>query len=112
MRAKINYDETRLPKWAQAEFANLRRKLEEANDTIAEMRGALGESAVTADPYGRKIPIASNHKVRFRVGPADRQYVDVRIVRDADGIEGAEIMCGSGMLIEPNVTNVITVRVP
>jgi hypothetical protein len=46
--------------------------------------------------------------IRFIIGPADYQWIDVSL----DGEGGIEIMAGRGVHIVPKVTNHIVVTVP
>jgi hypothetical protein len=102
-------DISRLPKWAQKEFANLQRELWEAREKRDEYKAALegdGGSEFIIDLGLRKdeVPLPSSAKyLTWRCGDFELR------LRNDDG--HLEVMCTSwhGVAIRPSATNVVRI---
>ena len=97
-------DHSRLPKWVQTEIARLTND----RDTWKEkyLRGPEDANVfITSWPEDK--PLGKNLNIRFRTEqPGFDQYFDVRVDRGELLIHG-----GRSLLIAPQVTNVIRLRI-
>jgi hypothetical protein len=104
--------EPKLPKWAQEELRNLRNKLETEKRRADEARIGNGgpDSDTFIDPYD-EVPIRLGRETRinFVLGDKFQEYFDVQIKR-YHGDVYLEVHGGTGMVITPQVSNVIQIR--
>lgn len=102
--------EARLPKWAQAELANLRRRLEDAEDEVAELRlGFAGpeDTDTYADPYGSSpINLPKGGIIAFRIGYGEEDVVHARVTH-----EGLDLNGMRGLVAIPRASNSFVIGV-
>lgn len=102
-------DLTRLPKWAQAEFADLQRKLARSEEKCEEYRLAIagyGGSPFSVEHGMNDIPLPSSAEyLTWRNGD-----FELRLHTDIDRGQ-LEIMCTSwhGVAVRPRASNVILI---
>jgi hypothetical protein len=95
----------KLPVWAREEFDRLNRRLDEARDVAREL--TAGEADGWTDTYGEfpRPVLPTGQRLRFPLDLSGHDWIDVR--RNGDGVE---IMASSGLVIRPQVTNVVNVQ--
>lgn len=104
--------EARLPKWAQAELASLRRRIADLKDDFEEYADAAldrDRHVVVTGAYGEHPkPVAeAGEAVRFYLDGFDGyRWIDVTV--PSDGAREVEVMASAGLRIAPHVTNRLT----
>lgn len=101
--------ENKLPKWAQQHIETLRMRLEETRDKLAGIPKA--DAVGFTDPYSDiPLPVAKlRDTVRFHVDAQQRVFIDVRLREDDHG-RWLEVMTSDRILVTPNASNVIEIR--
>jgi len=94
---------SRLPKWAQEEMTNIYRKLNEAADEIALLRGDVKTNAYIWHMEGKSQPIDDHATVVFIL--ADGSRVDVGMPFDRSYLR---VQAGR-MVVRPQASNVIQI---
>ena len=102
--------EARLPKWAQAELADLRRRLDYAEDERDDLREGLygpEDTDTQADPYGSTpVNLKKGETVSFRLGYGTEDVIHCRV---KDNL--LEVM-GLGLIeLQPVAGNVVQIGV-
>lgn len=102
--------EARLPKWAQAELASLRRRLDLAEDERDDLREGLfgpDDTDTKADPYGSvPVNLPKGVTVEFRIGYGQEDLVRARVTD-----EGLNINGNVGIVVLPKATNDVVIGV-
>lgn len=102
--------EARLPKWAQAELASLRRDLELAEEERDELReGFAGpeDTDTYADPYGPSpINLPKGGIIAFRIGYGPEDIVHARVTD-----EGLDLNGMRGLVAIPRASNCFVIGV-
>lgn len=102
--------EARLPKWAQAELASLRRRLEDAEDERDDLReNILGapDTDTWADPYGpAPINLPKGGIIAFRIGYGEEDIVHARVTH-----EGLDLNGMRGLVAIPRASNSFVIGV-
>ncbi|QOP64366.1 hypothetical protein SEA_NIOBE_63 [Arthrobacter phage Niobe] len=115
MPKKLTPDEVRarfekLPKWAQKEFAYLRRNLADVTRELNDHRlRGYGDplSNTKADPYADvPLNLKNNESIEFRLGP---DYHDVIRVRVRDGV--LDVNANGGLVVLPKASNHVDLKV-
>ncbi len=109
--------EAKLPQWAEAKIADLRRKLATAERTLAEQCAQLDEYAsrqgvacMTLEPYrasdpnrnarGQVFPIQTHVRVKARADSPPRTTIDVRVTDEGfvevSAVDGQIVVLPSG----------------
>lgn len=106
--------EEKLPKWARHELEFLRRDVENLS---AELRRVVGRepTSVVSDPHAEDITAAArmplyldpHRSVRFKLADHKYAYVDVRLKEDGTELE---LMASGPLVLHPQVTNVMRMR--
>ncbi len=106
----VDEREERLPKWAKEKLADARRRVQNANELAQEARLATkpDDTDTLVNPWGKSIGLPKGERVRFLLSKDDnlRDWVDVRV---KDG--SLELMAGGSLILRPQVTNVVSVKV-
>lgn len=100
--------EVKLPKWAQAELADLRLKLRRAETHIEELRAAIPKSNVRIEDYrdqDRYLP--QNARVAFSLD-VERGYRREIVVNISDN-GFLEVRGYTGLVVVPHVSNVVKI---
>lgn len=104
-------DVKKLPKWAQDEIEVLKMRIQE----IEKRARAYEEKQPTKvyirhlhyDPNDKPLYLPDDKQIRFVLGEADWQYVDIRLRRTSEQKElFVELMAGGDIHIAPEVRNV------
>lgn len=102
--------EARLPKWAQAELSDLRRRLDRAEDERDDLReGVVGpeDTDTHADPYGSTpINLPKGGLVSFRIGYGPEDEIHAHVTDD-----GLEVRGLRALSITPSASNVVVIGV-
>lgn len=101
-------DINKLPQWARNEIARLKAEIATADSALSCALGAI-ETRIEVNPYRSMIRddknrcfVSENETIRFYFG---LRYIDVKLDGDELSIRGDE-----RVIIEPNSSNVITVK--
>ena len=102
--------ESRLPKWAQAELKDLRRRLDLAEDERDDLREGLygpDDTDTKADPYGSvPVNLPKGALVEFRIGYGPEDIVRVRTCDEGLNINGS-----TGIVVLPKASNDVVIGV-
>lgn len=102
--------ESRLPKWAQAELADLRRRLDRAEDERDDLRESVfgpSDTDTHADPYGSvPINLPKGGLIQFRIGYGEEDVVRVRTCAEGLNINGSV-----GIVVIPKASNDVVIGV-
>ncbi len=107
-------DIAKLPKWAQEKIEVLEMRLKEM-----EARARAYEEKKPTKVFVKYLMLMSNdpplylpddRQIRFVLGKADWQYLDVRLRKTSEG-EYVELMAGADIHIAPDVRNVSKIYV-
>jgi hypothetical protein len=106
-------DISKLPKWAQDEFAALANENQKLRDQLEKQIKTQKKTRVSV-PYVYGLKRDSGYyldddMVRFQHGDTDREYVDVRL-RQERGKLLVEIMAGDTLEIMPRAGNCVWLR--
>lgn len=107
----------KLPKWAQAEIADLESRVADAERLAEDARLATDPASTNTyvEPYfGDRIGLPNGERVVFRVTDPVRGFEQKVYVRVQNGSEGPYLALhadGGALVITPVVTNVINLRV-
>lgn len=101
-------DVSKLPKWARAHIVMLERQVEILENTLSARNGEAVGGRVKINPYSpSRLLFSDDTTVRFSLSESEyRDYFDVRLVPG-----GIRVRSADGMVIEPEVTNSITLKI-
>lgn len=111
MSSRPDPREAKLPKWAQAELASLRRTIRDLREDFEEYADQTldpDRHVVVVNPFDEHPkPVAEEGQaVRFYLDAYDGyRYIDVSVPR---GAKEVEVLASSGLRIVPHVTNRLT----
>jgi hypothetical protein len=101
--------EKNLPVWAQKQLVDMRRRVQFAEEAVDRARAEedIHSSDAILHPYG-EIPkgLGTGNTVRFKLGNLTWEFIDVRV--SSGGV--LQVMGGQGILIHPQASNVVSVR--
>jgi hypothetical protein len=96
--------EPRLPKWAQAELATLRRELDVERQRNEELRGAIPETDTFVRDYGREDrPLPKGSRVAFHLKP-DTGHIRRSVIVHVEG-DRLEVQGDYGLVVYPRASN-------
>lgn len=102
--------EARLPKWAQAELKDLRRRLDLAEDERDDLKESVfgpAETDTHADPYGSvPINLPKGGLIQFRIGYGSEDLVRARVTD-----EGLSLNSSTGIIVIPQASNDVLIGV-
>ena len=104
-------DETKLPKWAQVELANLRRRNSELQRVITE--GPENSNTFVNWVSGPDKPLGTDVRVRFQVTPRTEKRMDTWLEARLDHDYRGTYLYVSGSAcfsVEPYSGNVVHIR--
>lgn len=104
-------DVKKLPKWAQSEIEVLQMRLAEAAKKVRAIDEGRKTKVSIIRPLSehedKPIYLPDDKTIRFQIGPAEWQWIDVRIRKTSEqSAEFLELMSGGDQLIAPEVRNV------
>jgi len=101
--------EEKLPRWARDELAKARRAARDAERKLADHVAAAERSRIWYGSYDNPIYVPETNgyqRLHFTLGERDT-YDEIQVsIKDG----GLEVMGGHGIVLEPQVSNVVHVR--
>lgn len=108
----VDERESKLPRWVQDKLISMRRIAREAVDANEQARLASDPdgSNTLLDCYEETpIGLGKGTEVRFLVGENSLDYIDVKVRQDPNG-PYLHVAGGDSLLVFPQATNVVSVR--